>query len=430
MKEEDKKITGYALECVLKQGAEAARINLAKGLSNSIEVCDGKLEKIIGAADKSLGIEIFCNGHYGRFSTNMLDEHKLDNFIKECVSTLEFVEKDRFRRLPEEKYYFKGQSRDFGINDSSFELTSPERKKEIAFAIFEEMKGKEGLISASSSFSDLYYSEYILDSQGFSGLSEYTSSTVSAECTLKDGDRRPQSYWYASSPFFKDLEWKGCGEKAYRRAKAKTGSRTIASGKYRVKIDTLVAQNMIKPLAEALSGVFLAQNNSFLLDRLGSKVFSSKLSILDLAVMQGRTSSRLWDSEGLEVRDCLMIDKGVVAKEYLSTYEAAQMGKEPTVDEPTILSIKPFGNANLADGILITGFNGGNCNTATGDFSYGIEGFLIENNEVITAVSGMNFSGNLVTLFNNICAAGNDALEFRNWDIPSLVFEDCNINGN
>lgn len=430
MKEEDKKITGYALECVLKQGAEAARINLAKGLSNSIEVCDGKLEKIIGAADKSLGIEIFCHGHYGRFSTNMLDEHKLDGFIKECISTLEFVEKDRFRRLPKEKYYFKGQSRDFGINDSSFELTSPDSKKQSAFAIFDEMNNKEGLVSASSSYSDLYYSEYILDSQGFSGLSEYTSSTVSAECTLKDGDRRPQSYWYASSPFFKDLEWKGCGEKAYRRTKAKMGSRTIASGKYRVKIDTLVAQNMIKPLAEALSGVFLAQNNSFLLDRLGSKVFSSKLSILDRAVMQGRTSSRLWDSEGLEVRDCLMIDKGVVAKEYLSTYEAAQMGKEPTVDEPTILSIKPFGNANLADGILITGFNGGNCNTATGDFSYGIEGFLIENNEVITAVSGMNFSGNLVTLFNNICAAGNDALEFRSWDIPSLVFEDCNINGN
>ena len=33
--------------------------------------------------------------------------------------------------------------------------------------------------------------------------------------------------------------------------------------------------------------------------------------------------------------------------------------------------------ADIKQGILVTGFNGGNSNSSTGDFSYGIEGFLI-----------------------------------------------------
>lgn len=60
------------------------------------------------------------------------------------------------------------------------------------------------------------------------------------------------------------------------------------------------------------------------------------------------------------------------------------MGVEPTVNSPSLLVLKP-GNkdlnglvADVQKGILVTGFNGGNCNSSSGDFSYGIEGFLIE----------------------------------------------------
>lgn len=60
------------------------------------------------------------------------------------------------------------------------------------------------------------------------------------------------------------------------------------------------------------------------------------------------------------------------------------MGVEPTVNSPSLLMLKP-GNkdlnglvADVQKGILVTGFNGGNCNSSSGDFSYGIEGFLIE----------------------------------------------------
>ena len=37
---------------------------------------------------------------------------------------------------------------------------------------------------------------------------------------------------------------------------------------------------------------------------------------------------------------------------------------------------------SMKKGVFITGFIGGNCNGSTGDFSYGIEGFLVENGKI------------------------------------------------
>ncbi|HOG42395.1 MAG TPA: metallopeptidase TldD-related protein, partial [Bacteroidales bacterium] len=80
-------------------------------------------------------------------------------------------------------------------------------------------------------------------------------------------------------------------------------------------------------------------------------------------------------------------------------------------------------------GIYVTQFNGGNCNAATGDFSYGIEGFLFDNGETVHPVNEMLISGNLVTLWNNLITVADDRLESRKWQIPSLCFSNVNFNG-
>lgn len=85
--------------------------------------------------------------------------------------------------------------------------------------------------------------------------------------------------------------------------------------------------------------------------------------------------------------------------------------------------------AAVRKGIWITGFNGGNCNSATGDFSYGIEGFLIENGEVVHPVSEMNITGNMIHLWNQLVEVGNDPRTTSCWQLPSLHFEGIDFNG-
>jgi len=85
--------------------------------------------------------------------------------------------------------------------------------------------------------------------------------------------------------------------------------------------------------------------------------------------------------------------------------------------------------ASLDKGILVTGFNGGNSNSSTGDFSYGIEGFLIENGKLTQPVNEMNITGNMLALWSNLVEVGNDPMLSSNWRIPSLVFDRVDFSG-
>ncbi|MBQ4027390.1 MAG: TldD/PmbA family protein, partial [Bacteroidales bacterium] len=81
------------------------------------------------------------------------------------------------------------------------------------------------------------------------------------------------------------------------------------------------------------------------------------------------------------------------------------------------------------NGILVTDFNGGNCNPATGDFSYGISGQLFENGKPLRPVSEMLVTGNFLTLWKNLIGAGSDYRRCATKLIGSLAFKDVDFSG-
>ena len=80
------------------------------------------------------------------------------------------------------------------------------------------------------------------------------------------------------------------------------------------------------------------------------------------------------------------------------------------------------------NGILITGFNGGNSNSATGDFSFGIEGFAFKDGKIDHPVREMLVTGNLVDLWNGLIAVGDDARLCMSKLIPTLAFENVEFS--
>jgi len=108
--------------------------------------------------------------------------------------------------------------------------------------------------------------------------------------------------------------------------------------------------------------------------------------------------------------------------------------------EPTIGSISQLvfekGERSMEEiletmerGILVTGFNGGNSNSTSGDFSFGIEGFLIENGKRVQPISEMNVTGNMLTLWQKLEEIGNDPRLNNAYQIPSLLFNDVDFSG-
>lgn len=149
-------------------------------------------------------------------------------------------------------------------------------------------------------------------------------------------------------------------------------------------VDPMNSSNLLSPVLSALYGSALQQKNSFLLDKLNTKIGAELLNLMDEPHLIGARGARYFDSEGVATEPRSVFENGVLKTYFIDTYNSKKMGVEPTVNSPSLLVLKPGSKdlnglvADVQKGILVTGFNGGNCNSSSGDFSYGIEGFLIE----------------------------------------------------
>jgi PmbA protein len=200
-------------------------------------------------------------------------------------------------------------------------------------------------------------------------------------------------------------------------------------------VDPMNSARLLRPLLNAITGSALQQKNSFLLDRLGQKVGSDKLTLVDEPHLMGAPGARYFDGEGVATERRVVFEQGVLKTYYIDTYNAKKMDTEPTISGPSVLLLKTGGKdlnglvANLEHGILVTGFNGGNCNSSTGDFSYGIEGFLVENGALTTPLAEMNVTGNMIDLWNGLAETGNDPRLDSSLRVPSLLFEGVDFSG-
>ena len=454
------------LEKSLALGADKVRITLNKSLMELFGTLNGELDKVNHCLDRSISVCLFVDGKFGSFSTNRLVESELDDFLKKAIATVRMLAEDPCRDLPDPSRTAKNAvtGKELGLYDKTYPaLTSDERlKMAIDASIFKKHCG-DGLISEEGEYSDSIFDSLVLDSKGLRCRHTETSFEYGVEVTVQDADgNRFSGYWWDATPMLKDLNIKDCGETAFKRAMSQIGPVKIESGKYSMVIDSEVASRLVTPVLNALGGYSLQQKNSFMLDSLGKKVFPEWLNIWDRPVSVGETGSRLFDSEGVATSETPIIENGVVKEYFVNTYMSRKMGVEATVEDATRPVVLPCFAPSVAgkvtstssvtnrasvaettssvaepveatcgkeelmrivgDGILVTGFNGGNSNSATGDFSFGVEGFLFKNGKIAHPVREMLITGNLLTLWNNLLAAGNDARFCKSKLIPTLAF--------
>ena len=304
-------------------------------------------------------------------------------------------------------------------------------------------QGTEGyrLISEECEYTDSYDDTFLTDSNGFEGRHTETTFSAFAEMTIEDAEGNKYSgFWWENSPMSSRLQIETIGKTALERAVGQIGPKARRGGKYKMVVDKVAASRLISPLITALNASSIQQKMSFLDGKLDQKVFSEGMTLMDMARTAGKSGSRLYDTEGVATKDAPIIENGVVKQYFVNTYMSNKMGISPTVEDMSRPCLMPYlKDKDLSDeekevslkdilqlcgnGIYVTGFNGGNCNPVTGDFSYGIEGFAFSKGKITHPVKEMLITGNMTELWNSLIAAGNDLRESSRWYIPTIAFE-------
>jgi PmbA protein len=429
-------IANLVINHAIKCGASEAAVTINDRSSSSIEIREQKIDKLQESIANRLSLTLYVNKKYSSHTTNHLKKSELLKFVEGAVAATQYLAEDEFRYLPDAERYYKGGGEDLKTIDPAIAALDPKSKIDLARQAEDEIFGTdERIVSITSSYEDSVSSEVFVTSNGFKGESKNSFAGIAASVSIKGETGRPQDYWEEYCIYFNDLVKTGIGKKALERTLKKLNPKKIASGKYPMLIDNMAAGRLVSPFISALYGSAIYNKNSFLIGKADTKVASEILSITDDPLLPKSFGARHFDSEGINAVKRNIVENGVLRNYFIGTYYGRKLNLPPTAITISNLVFKTGNNdqaamiKSLKKGVLVTGFNGGNCNGSTGDFSYGIEGFLIENGEIAYPKNEMNISGNMKEFWNTLIETGNDPYTFSSYLTPSMLFDNTDFSG-
>jgi PmbA protein len=424
-----------------KRGAQGVRATMSRSRDSEVEWLDGRLDRIRESTTMGLSLTLFVDGRFSTHSTSDLRSEALDGFLDEAVAMTRLLAEDPHRKLPDPERYANRFGGDLGQYDpqGAAAVTGISRRR-MAQAIEDAARsapGADRIISVKGSASDTSYETAMVTSNGMEGISLATSFVAFAQITVRDDDdRRPMGWWYAVSLQRDKLDSvEDVGRKALGRALEGLGEKPEKSGLYPCVVENSVVRRVLRGLGAPLGGRAIQQQRSFLADKIGVEIASPVLTITDDPHVYGGLGSATFDDEGMSTRKIPIIERGVLRNFYLDTYYASKLGMEATTGSRTN-QVFEGGDKDLdgllkamGTGILITGFSGGNSNSATGDFSIGIRGHWIEGGKRVRPIAEMNLAGNHLTFWKRLAEVGNDPYTYSSTRVPSLRFDEVQFSG-
>jgi PmbA protein len=212
-----------------------------------------------------------------------------------------------------------------------------------------------------------------------------------------------------------------------------------------VVFDPRVAGSLLGHLSSAVNGTAIVRKTSFLMDKMGERLFRPGIRVVDDPLRRRGLRSRPFDGEGVAGRPLAIVDDGVLRSWLLDSTTGRELGLPTTghaqrgVSSPpspgaTNLHLAP-GNrtpqaliADIAQGFYVMDLIGMGANTVTGDYSRGAAGLWIENGALSFPVSEVTIAGNLSDMFADLEPA--DDLVFRyGTNAPTVRVEGLTVAG-
>lgn len=423
------------------RGADEATAVVGRGTEVSLSRRAGKLEQASQASSLSASLALLVDDRYSSHSTSDLRPAALEAFLDRAIAATRVLEPEPERRLPPVELC--GRHTPEAVLDRfdpGWEGLSSAARREHAErleAAVDALPGRDRILSATTSFGDSIGESARVMSNGFEGTSRGTGFAHSVEMTLQDSDgRRPEGYAYYSSSHYGDLpDIERTVAEAWERARQRLGSGPAASGRYPMLLQNHAVGRILGVLGGPLAGSELHQGRSFLAGKQGTRIASEKLTLLDDPTIPRGLGSRGWDGDALYARPFPVLREGVLENYYINVYYGRKLGMAPTSGGRSNWVV-PAGTRSpdaiardLDRCILVTGFLGGNSNGLTGDFSFGIQGLLLERGEVVKNLSEMNVSGNIGEVLGSFVEAADDTWTWSSVRAPTLLFENIQFSG-
>ena len=428
----------------LNEGANAADARISVNQSMSVEVRNGELEGVEREESGGVALRALVGKRQAHVSGSDMSDAGLEALAERVVAMAKAAPEDPYAGIAgvdELETEFVDLHLE-GDDSPSAEVLEQRAKvaEEAALAV----KGVQQTGHAGATWTAS--ETFLAASNGFNARKSGGMTSLAVLAIAEKDGAMERDYDSQARRKFKDMPTpEEIGTTAGERAVSRLGPKKVESQTAAVIFENRLSNSLIGALVNAISGPAVARGVSFLKDKLGERIFSEGVNIIDDPKRPGGFGSRAFDGEGRPVQRTNVIDDGVLNQWLLSGPSARQLGLKPNGfsslsfgDPPGVstsnLDMSP-GDQSLeelmktaGEGLLVKDMFGPSLNPNTGDYSVGVSGVWFENGEIAFPVSEVTVADDLVSMFARL-VPGSD-LEIRGaMNAPSLLIDGMTLAG-
>ncbi|MGD8627450.1 MAG: TldD/PmbA family protein [bacterium] len=436
------------LGLIEKAGADEGEVFIQKSKGLEINLRDQEIETLRNMDEGGFGLRLISGGRLGFVHSSDLRDEALEESVEQAVALAKESQPDEANRLPEPS----GSGPEVDTYDGSFGDIAFERKlallrdmETLSFAYDPAISRME-----SVSYDDGETETVVANTHGVftHGKSTHFSCGVSV---MAERDGEVESGGESTeSRYFENLDPPSrVASRACWKATSMLGAKTIPSQDAMVIFDRDVVYAILRYLFTLVDGSNIADGLSLLEGRMGEKVASDLVTVVDDATIARGVGSRGFDAEGIPSRQTVILQDGVLTSFVFDSRSARKAGATSTANarRAGFRGLPGVGSSNLYiqrggtspekimestdKGLWLMGLAGWwtGINPSTGGFSSGAKGLWIEGGEVAHPVRNVTVASNIIDMLKSVDLVGDDLFFRHAANSPTLRISEMSVGG-
>jgi PmbA protein len=315
------------LKIAERQRADEAEAFLVSNRVLTTRLVNNSVFEAKGVHDIGVGIRVLRDGGLGFSSTADFSSKSLEKAVKAALDV------SKTRKLPF-KYSFPSPAkppRVRGVYDTKLAKLPSDKAVDSAYQMVEESLAYNRKIADNAGvFNLVVYHTLVMNSHGLKAKDDGTFFEASLTATAKQGAESSEGAEAIAGRSLKELKPKEIGRKAAEMAVSGLKAQPLEEGTYSVILDPEPAADINSNISELCSPALAKLYYPLFLDKLGKKVGSEELTVVDDPLMPNGIGSAPIDEEGIPSQKITMIEKGVLKNFVYDTFYGAMEKKRAT----------------------------------------------------------------------------------------------------
>lgn len=422
----DRELIQATLTEAISNGGEWAEVFVEDRQNASADFDEGRVEAMVSSRDLGAGIRVTVGEVTGFAHTSDLTRDGLSEAAQAAAAVAKGG--GRVKPIP-----LNGD----GIAESKARILPETISKTRKVELLEQVDSAARAENAAITQVNVRYSEgrrrvLIANSEGLFNADDQTRTLLSVNC-VATGDQGLQTGretvgYTVGFELFEDHDIEAMARRAAGRAVTKLGARPAPSGQLPVVIERGGGGVLFhEACGHGLEADLVNKGASVFRDRLGELVAAPSVTLVDDGTMGVEWGTVAIDDEGCPTQRNVLIEDGILTDymwDHLRSRAAGRSasgnGRRQSYQHlPMVRMTNTFVTngdvepseiiADTQNGVYVAQLGGGQVNTATGDFVFGMtEAYLIENGEITAPLREGNLIGNGPEVLQNIEVIGND----------------------